>query len=337
MISLFEKLCSAYAPSGNEEGLSSFILNEVSPYAECTLQPNGNIICFKKGKKRPIKKVMVDAHTDEVGIIITSILKDGFLKFSTLGGINVEVMLGKKVVFQNGTVGVVGIKPTHLCSAEEKKKLPDAKSLYIDIGASSDTEANEYVNVGDSAVFEGCYTKLSENTLKARAIDDRAGVAVLISLLKEECEYDFYATFTVQEELGCRGAITAAYTVARDVAIVLEATTAADLYGVSADNTVCTLGKGPAISFMDNSTLYDKRLFNAAINSGIKCQIKQKVAGGNNSGAIHLSRSGCPTLAISLPCRYIHSHSSVANTEDLENLYLLAKKLIKDTAGGKVL
>lgn len=337
MISLFERLCSIFAPSGSEESLGNFILNEVSKYAECTLQPNGNIICFKKGKNRPQKKVMVDAHIDEVGIIVTNILSDGFIKFTTLGGINVEVMLGRRVIFQNGTVGVVGIKPTHLASADEKKKFPEISSLYIDIGASSEKEANKLVKVGDSAVFASDYTLLGDSFVKARAIDDRAGVALLMTLLKEECEYDFYATFTVQEEIGCRGAITATYAVAPDAAIVLEATTAADLQGVSAENSVCYLGKGPAISFMDNGTLYDKRLFNAALNSDIKCQVKQKVAGGNNSGAIHLSRGGCPTLAISLPCRYIHSPSSVADLSDLENMYQLAKKLISDVAGGKIL
>ena len=337
MINLFEKLCLMSAPSGSEEKLGEFILNEVSKYAECTLQPNGNIICFKKGKKRPLKKVMVDAHTDEVGIIVTNILSDGFVKFATLGGINVEVMLGRRVLFENGTVGVIGIKPTHLASADEKKKYPDVSSLYIDIGASSEEDAKSLIKIGDSAILEGSYALLSDNTIKSRAIDDRAGVAVLISLLKEEAEYDFYATFTVQEELGCRGALTAAFAVAPDAAIVLEATTAADLHGVSSDNKICKLGQGPAISIIDHGTLYDKRLVSAALNSGIKCQIKEKLAGGNNSGVIHLSRSGCPTLAISLPCRYIHSPSSVANLSDLENMYLLAKKLVFDVAGGKIL
>lgn len=337
MIDLFKELCSIYAPSGYEENLVDFILKEVSPFAECTVQPNGNIICFKKGRKRPLKKVMVDAHTDEVGIIVTNILPDGFIKFDTLGGISPAVMLGRKVRFEGGTIGVVGIKPTHLTSAEEKKKFPSIASLYIDIGAKSDEEAKQYVNVGDSAVFMSDYKNMSDDVVKARAIDDRAGVAILISLLKEKAEYDFYATFTVQEELGCRGARTAAFTVAPDAALVLEATTAADLHGVSADNRVCALNEGPAISFMDPGTLYDKRLFNAALNSGIKCQIKQKVAGGNNASAIHLTGAGCPTLAISLPCRYIHSPSSVACLLDLEDMYSLAKKLIADIASGKVL
>ncbi len=337
MINLFERLSSFYAPSGSEETLAKFIVREVSPYAECHIQPNGNVICFKKGKKSAVKKVMVDAHTDEVGIIATSYLSDGFIRFDTLGGINPAVMLGRRVIFKNGTIGVVGIKPTHLASADEKKKFPGIGSLYIDIGAKSEDEAKQYVKPGDSAVFISDYTKMSDDTVKVRAIDDRAGVAVLIALLKDMAEYDFCATFTVQEELGCRGAKTAAYSLNPDAAIVLEATTAADLHGVSADNRVCALGEGPVVSFMDPGTLYDKRLYNAAVNSGLKHQIKQKVAGGNNASAIHLSGRGCPTLAISLPCRYIHSPSSLASLSDLEDMYKLAKKLIEDVASGKVL
>ena len=337
MINLFERLSSFYAPSGSEETLAKFIVREVSPYAECHIQPNGNVICLKKGRKSALKKVMVDAHTDEVGIIATSFLSDGFIRFDTLGGVSPSVMLGRRVIFKNGTIGVVGIKPTHLASAEEKKKFPSVGSLYIDIGAKSEEEAKQYVSPGDSAVFISDYTKMSDDTFKVRAIDDRAGVAVLITLLKEEAEYDFCATFTVQEELGCRGARTAAFALNPDAAIVLEATTAADLHGVSADNRVCVLGEGPVLSFMDPGTLYDKRLYNAALNSGLKYQIKEKVAGGNNASAIHLTGSGCPTLAISLPCRYIHSPSSVASISDLEDMYKLAKKLVTDVAGGKVL
>ena len=168
-------------------------------------------------------------------------------------------------------------------------------------------------------------------------VDDRAGVAVLIRLLKEEAEYDFYATFTVQEEVGCRGAKTAAYSLDPDGAIVLEATTAADLHGVEDDKKVCVLGDGPAVSFMDRSTLYDRRLYDAAMKSGIKCQPKSAVAGGNNSGAVHLTRDGVPTIAISAPCRYIHSPSCVADLGDIEGMYTLAKEMLNRMASGEIL
>ena len=337
MTDLLEKLTSIPAVSGNEEEIREFILKEVSPFAECRVDQNGNIICFKKGKKPALKKVMLDAHMDEVGLIASSYTSDGFIKFQTVGGIDTSVMLCRSVRFENGVKGVVGLKPVHLCSKEERKKMPDADSLYIDIGASDEQEAKELVSLGSTAVFESDFTKLSDNTIKARALDDRAGCAILIQLLKENAEYDFYGVFSVLEEVGARGARTAAYDIDPDAAIVLEATTAADLHGVEAENTVCKLGKGPAISFMDRATLYDRRLYNAANSSSVKHQVKAMVAGGNNAGAIHLTRSGIPTLAISIPCRYIHSPSCVANSIDINNALLLGKEILEEIASGRLL
>ncbi|MBO5872940.1 MAG: M42 family peptidase [Clostridia bacterium] len=337
MRELLKTLCSLSAVSGSESELRDFIIKEVSPFAECTVDKLGNIICFKKGKSPASKKVMVDAHIDEVGIIATSFTADGFVKFQTVGGIDPAVMLCRSVIFENGTRGVVGLKPVHLSKADERKKLPDLDSLYIDIGVACEEDAEKLISVGDTAVFESEFELLGENNVKAKALDDRAGVSCLISLLKDESEYDFYATFTAGEEVGCRGARTAAFGLSPDCAIVLEATTAADLEGVPEENKVCCLGKGPAISFMDKSTLYDRRLYDAAINSGLLCQPKSAVAGGNNSGAIHLSKDGVPTLSISLPCRYIHSPSSVASLLDLEAMRVLAKEMLKKAASGEII
>ena len=336
MTDLLKKLTSIPAVSGNEEELRNFILKEVSPFAECKVDKNGNIICFKKGKKPAAKKVMLDAHMDEVGIIASSYTSDGFIKFQTVGGIETSVMLCRSVKFENGVRGVVGLKPVHLSSKDERKKLPSADSLYVDIGATSEQEAKELVKLGTTAVFESDFIKLSDNTFKARAIDDRAGCAILISLLKEDAEYDFYGVFSVLEEVGARGARTAAYEIDPDAAIILEATTAADLHGVEKENTVCKLGQGPAISFMDRSTLYDRRLYDEAISSAVKCQTKAMVAGGNNAGGIHLTRSGIPSLAISVPCRYIHSPSCVANLEDINNALLLSKEMLSKIASGNL-
>ncbi len=334
MKELLLTLCNIPGVSGAEDKIREFILKEISPYCKAETDQNGNIICFKKGKKTPLKKVMFDAHIDEVGIIATYITSDGFIKFSTVGGIEVGTMISKSVIFENGIKGVVGLKPVHLSTEEERKNFPKADSLYIDIGASSKEEAESLVPPGTVAVFESKPTLLGEDRVMARAIDDRAGVAVLINLLKSEAEFDFYATFTVQEEVGTRGAKTAAFTVNPDYAVVLEATTAADLHGAAEDKTVCHLGGGPAISFMDNGTLYSKKLYETAINSGICCQTKTLVAGGNNSRAISLSGSGVEVVAVSLPCRYIHSPSCVADLGDLENTLLLAKYLLLKLANG---
>ena len=179
-------------------------------------------------------------------------------------------------------------------------------------------------------------TQFENLVIKAKAIDDRIGCAILISILKEEAEYDFYATFTVQEELGVRGARVAAYSVEPQFCICLEATTAADIHGVSNEYTVCKLGKGPAVSFMDRATLYDRELYDVALNSGIPCQPKSAVTGGNNSGAIHLSKGGVRTMAISVPCRYIHSPSGIADLNDAENAKELTKYMINKICSGEI-
>ena len=336
MKELLKKLSSVPAVSGREEKLREFIISEIKNFAEYETDKNGNLICFKKGKKSAVKKVMADAHMDEVGIIASFIGEDGFIKFQTVGGIDTAVMLGRRVVFENGVVGVIGMKPVHLLSGDEKKTLPKTDSLYIDIGASSKEEAEQLISLGDTAVFEASPVDMGENLL-ARAIDDRAGIAVLIKLLQSEAEYDFYATFTVQEEVGLRGAKTAAFTVSPDAAVILEATTAADLYGVADDKKVCRLGEGPAISFMDRSTLYNKKLFDFANALPVKHQLKEYVSGGNNAGAVHLSKSGVPAVTVSLPTRYIHSPSCVANMNDLNDMYRFSEKLIASLASGEAL
>lgn len=336
MRELLKKLCNIPAVSGREERLRDFIISQIDGFAEYETDKNGNLICFKRGKKAAVKKVMLDAHMDEVGIIASFITADGFIKFQTVGGIDTAVLLGKRVVFDSGARGVIGMKPVHLLSGDEKNTLPKSDSLCVDIGASSKADAERLISVGDTAVFESLPTDMGENLL-ARAIDDRAGVAVLIKLLQSDAEYDFYATFTVQEEVGLRGAMTAAYSVSPDLAVVLEATTASDLYSVSEDKRVCRIGFGPAISFMDRSTLYNKQLFDFANSLPLKHQVKEYVSGGNNAGAVHLSKSGVPTITVSLPTRYIHSPSSVASISDLEDMYKFSEKLVSSLASGEAL
>lgn len=336
MLNTLKNLCTLNGTSGDEKSIRDYILKEISPYAECTTDQNGNIIAYKKGIKKSAVKLMVDAHMDEVGIIVCGITSDGFLKFKTVGGIKESVLLCRKVTINNSVHGVIGCKPIHLCSADERKKCPKEDALYIDIGAESREQAESTVNIGDFGVLDSDFEAMGENTIKAKAIDDRAGCAVLIELLKQNSEYDFYATFTVQEEVGCRGARTAAYTVNPDAALVLEATTAGDIDGVPAEKQVCKLGHGAAVSFMDSGTLYNRELYNCAVNSGIACQPKAGTTGGNNAGGIHLTRGGIKTLALSIPCRYIHSPSCVADRRDIESLYNLSRYMINKICSGEV-
>ena len=334
MRELLNKLCCLDGVSGNEQTVAEFIIEQIKPYCEYSIDPLGNVIAFKKGKNKPNKKIMLDAHMDEVGLIVTAICDNGLLKFATVGGIDVSVLLAKRVRFANAS-GVITFKPIHLTDAESRKEYPSKDSLYIDIGAKNRAEAEQIVKLGDTACFDTEVTQNGDYIL-AKAIDNRTGCAQLIKLLQEESAYDFYAVFSVQEEVGLRGARTAAYTVDPDCAIVLESTTAADIAGVAGDNQVCKLGNGVTLSFMDSSTLYDRKLYETALatahRNSIAVQTKQGTSGGNNSGAIHLSRGGVKTVTLSTPCRYIHSPASVANYKDIEASKNLAKALILELA-----
>ncbi len=335
MINNLKKLCEFNAPSGNENGIREFIISEIKDFCEYKTDNMGNIIAFKKGKNKTDKKIMVDAHMDEVGIIISGATADGFLKFQTVGGIMPSALFCKRVIINNSVLGVIGAKPIHLTKGDDAKKCPKIDAMYIDIGANDKDDALRLVPLGSMGVMLSDTEIIGDNIL-SKALDDRIGCAVLIELIKTYDDYDFYATFTVGEEIGLRGAKTAAYSVNPDYAIVLEGTTASDTDSTSDSEKVCFLGGGAAVSFMDNSTLYDRSLYNAALTSGVKCQPKAAVAGGNNSGAIHIAGSGVKTLAISAPCRYIHTAGSVANIGDIENMLDLTKVMLTKIGSGEI-
>ncbi len=333
MLDLLEKLCALDGTSGDEGAVREFIISQIEGKCEYKTDNLGNIIAFKKGNKTPKKRIMLDAHMDEVGLIITSITSDGFLRFKTVGGIDTAVLMMRRVLINGKTAGVIGGKPHHL--EKSATKLPAADSLYIDIGASSREEAEAIVRVGDCAVMCSDFSVSGERII-SKALDDRIGCAILIKLISQESEYDFYASFSVQEEVGLRGAKVSAFAINPDSAIILEGTTAADIAGVSEERRVCVLGAGAAVSFMDGATCYDREYYKAALESGIPCQAKCAVSGGNNSGAVHLSREGVRTVAISVPCRYIHSASSAADIRDIESAYRLAEYMLNGIASGNI-
>ena len=335
MIDLIKQLCALDSVSGDESAVSEFIISQIDGKCEWKKDALGNILAYKNGKNKALRKVIIDAHMDEVGLIITSITAEGFLKFKVVGGIDTSVLMFRQVTINGSVSGVISGKPIHLIDNTQQKKLPESDNLYIDIGASSKEEALKHIKIGDSAVLNGNFEMIGHKAV-SKAFDDRIGCALLIALLKDESDYDFYASFSVQEELGLRGAKTAAYAINPESAIVLECTTAADIVDVSEEKTVCKLGNGPAISFMDGATVYDKVYYNAALQSGIICQPKSAVVGGNNSGAIHLSREGVRTIAISVPCRYIHSASSVSDINDIRNSIKLCRYMLNGICGGGI-
>lgn len=335
MIELLKQLCLSDGTSGDEGAMREFVISQIKDYCEYSVDNLGNIIAFKKGENAPAKKVLIDAHLDEVGLIITHIESDGFLRFKTVGGIDTAALMFRRVMINGKTLGVIGGKPVHLCEGDERKKLPDADNLYIDIGASSADEAKPLVSVGDCAVMCSDFIACGDKVL-TKALDDRVGCLVLIDLLKQDAEYDFYASFSVQEEVGLRGAGVVAFSVNPDAAIVIDGTTAADVAGVADAKQVCRQGEGAVVSFMDGATSYDREYYNAALNSGIKAQSKCAVAGGNNAGAIHLSRGGVRTVALSVPCRYIHTANSVCDMRDVIAVRDLSKYMIEQIASGKL-
>ena len=339
MLNILKGLCLLDGVSGNESKVAEYIVNEIAPYAECYIDPLGNVIAHKKGTSSAKKRVLFDAHMDEVGLIITGIKDDGMLTFSCIGGINTEVLLAKRVKIGN-VFGVICVKPIHMLSGDEKKKVPDKESLLIDIGASSKAEAEQYIEIGDTAVFDSDYIEFGDNKIKAKAIDDRLGCAILIDIIKSDLPFDAWFSFSVQEEVGLRGAKTATFSVDPDFAIAIEATTACDIIDTPDNKSVCKLNEGAVVSFMDGSTLYEKTLFDASINtaknSGKKIQVKRGTSGGNNAGAIHLTKSGVRTVALSIPCRYLHSPECVIDKRDIESVKDIAVALFEQMADDKI-
>lgn len=338
---LLKKLCLANGVSSGEEEVRNIIFSEIDGYAdEIKIDKSGNIIVFKKGEKRAENKLMLSAHLDEVGFIVTSINGDGTLNVDEVGGIDRRVISGKKVVLCDSSLsGVFGIKPIHLSGGESRNEIPKLSSMYIDIGAKDKEDAEKYVRPGELVAFEGFYEE-NEQAVITKALDDRAGCLVLIEMIKSDLPYDMYFTFVVQEEVGLRGAKTAAYSVDPDFAIVVETTTAADVPNVDDSKQVCHLGEGAVISFMDRRTIYDRELykeaFKAAERVGVKAQAKQAVAGGNDAGVINITNRGVRTIAVSLPCRYLHAPHTTIYKEDLNSVYQIVNELAETIAGGNV-
>lgn len=332
MLKRLETLCMLNGISGDENDVRDYICKEIIGFADFQIDNLGNVIAFKKGKNTPKNKIMISAHMDEVGMIVNFINSDGTLKVSSVGGVDPRVVFGRQVtVGKNGIVGVIGAKAVHNLTADEKDKAVTFDKMYIDIGCDSKEEAQKLVSLGDSVAFSSEFIEYGDGFVKGKAIDDRAGCAIMLEMIKSDLEFDTYFTFVVQEEIGLRGSRCAAFSVEPDYAIVIESTTAADIPSASGADRVCELKKGPVVSFMDRSTIYNKELYNLAFECAkeleIPCQTKTRVAGGNDAGAIHLSRGGVKTIAVSVPTRYLHSPSCVINKEDYFNSFKLVKAL----------
>lgn len=337
MIELMKELCALPGPSGCEDAVRAFVLKRVKPFAdEIRTDAIGNVMVFRKGRKALDRPVAVCAHMDEVGVIIKKITEDGMLKFGFVGGVDPRVVIGRPVRFGD-VPGVIGIKAVHLTTAAERRTMPKTKNLYIDIGATSRAAAEKLVSLGDYGVFDSAVVEFGDGLIKAKAIDDRVGCAALLRLLEDEPPVDTWFCFTVQEEIGLRGAASMAFALDPGFAMVLEGTTAADLAEVEGADAVCRVRGGVVLPFMDGATIYDAALFellrDACIKRGIPWQTKTRVAGGTDAGRIHRSRAGVRVCAAAAPVRYIHSPSSVAAKADCEAVLAAARAFLEELGG----
>jgi endoglucanase len=329
---LLQRLSDARGVSGNEDAVRQLLIEEIGPHVDTYRVDNiGNLIATvraKEGVERP-HRVLVAAHMDEVGLMVIQVGKDGMLRFRTVGGVDPRVLPAKRVLIGKEAIpGVVGIKPVHLLTAEEEDQVLRVDQLYIDIGAKDKEDAASVVHVGDVASF-ATSARILGGTMLGKAFDDRAGCAVLAELVQEHYDVELVAVFTVQEEVGTRGARVAAYGIEPELAIALEGTICDDLPRKEDVTPVTRLGQGPAITTMDRSLITDRRLVDllvrVATETGIPYQFKAPGVGGTDAGAIHLVREGVPAGAVAVPARYIHTPVSFIRLDDLEHTVALMK------------
>ena len=348
-IDLIRELSLAFGPSGCEDAVSALIESQIKGDCDSyTVDTVGNIIAVIHGrgiyydKKNP-RRILLSAHMDEVGFMITAITEEGYLKFSTVGGIDPRVLCGRHVLVgdRHKLHGVIASKAIHLQTPEERTKATPLSKMYIDIGAKDAEDAKKYVSVGDYATFDSDFVTFGkDNTrMKGKALDDRAGCAMLIEIMRNlhdnpcDLPFDVCFAFTTCEEVGISGANVAAFEVAPDTAIILEATAVNDLPGAGR-NFVSKQGEGGTLSLCDRGTIYDMGFINYARQTAeqkeLKVQLKQAFTGGTDAAHIQRSLTGIRVLGLSLPTRYIHSASNVALYEDYEQTRDLVIAMLRE-------
>ena len=340
MLETVKALCSLGGVSGWEDEVRAYLMKEAEPYAdEMRVDAVGSLIVFKRGAKPTGNKLMLAAHMDEIGLMVRRVTDDGYLKFGCVGGIDRKILLGKPVLAGPDKVpGVIGLKPFHLLSDGEEKKVPKVEDLYIDIGAKDKADALSKVSPGDVCVFASGCVEFGNGMLKAKAIDDRVGCAAMLELIRRELPMDCVFAFTAQEEVGTRGAFGAAFSVTPEIALVLEGTTSADNPSQPPSRRVCVPGQGPVIPFMDNGTIYDRCLFERlrrlAEDNGIPWQTKKYISGGTDARTIQRSKAGVRVGAVAAAVRCLHAPNSVASIRDMEQMLTLAELFIGSVAEG---
>jgi len=342
---LLKQLSEANGLPGREDRVRDLIKDAAGKQAD-TVRTDvmGNVIatCKSRGpageSQTPV--VMITAHMDEVGLVITHIEKDGFLRFTAVGSIDSRLLVSKPVVVGRDSVpGVIGAKAIHLQKPDERKKPIPEDDLFIDIGARDKEDAEKLVELGDDVYFTTEFGQIGNNCVKGKAFDDRVGCALLLDLLQDRYQsFQLEGTFTVQEEVGLRGSGVAAYSVNPDLAIVLEGTTASDVVDIPEHRHATTLGLGPALTVMDGSAVTNQlvlqRLRKVAENEKIEYQLRRTTRAGTDAGRIGLTRGGVPVGVVSVPCRYIHSPVSIMNKDDYDSTRSLLRAFLKSIDEG---
>jgi endoglucanase len=334
-----EKLSNACGIAGREEEVRSLMKKFLKPYVDEVKEDKlGNIIGIKKGKKNA-PKVMLAAHMDEIGLLIKTISKEGFIQFAKIGGIDDRILLAQNVIVytEKGPLhGIIGSKPPHIQKEDERKRVLAYDELFIDIGAENQEEAKKMgVKIGDPIGFDVKFFKIGKNIVVGKAFDDRVGCVAMIEAVKrlKNAECTVYAVGTVQEEVGLRGATTAAFGIYPDIGIALDVTIAGDTPGVKESEAPVKMNKGPSLTVADYGLITHPKvlrlLVDAAEESKIPYQLETGLAGSTDAARISLTREGVPCGVISIPTRYIHSPSSLLSLDDVENAVKLTVAAIQ--------
>jgi endoglucanase len=336
-----QALSEAVGVSGDEEAVRKIILEAISGHVDdIRIDPIGNITAFKRGTGGDnLPRVMLAAHMDEIGFMVTGFDNNGLIRFTPVGSVDERILPALRVkIGAEGVNGVIIWTPIH---KNREQKIVKQSNLRIDIGASNKDGATAKVKKGDRIVFDSAFYEIGEHVLRGKAFDDRAGCSLLIDLIQNgHFPVDLSVAFTVQEEIGLRGAIVAGNTLKPDMAIILEGTTANDIPDPSADpdtpsspNPTSRMGGGPVLTVMDRSMIAHPRLLqfmrDTADNHHIPYQLKTQMGGATDGGSIHTSGVGVPTSVVSLPCRYIHTPSAYLNKNDYHHAYHLVSRALQ--------
>jgi putative aminopeptidase FrvX len=336
---LLKRLTEAMGPSGFENEIRNVLREELVGLVDRAYTDVLGSLITEKNTSAKGPRILLDAHMDEVGLMIVHVEENGLLRFRALGGVDPRVLVSKPVAIgESKRFGVIGAKPIHLQSPEERRHPLPMDKLYIDIGAKDKEDALAAIELGDVAVFTTKYGEIGDHCAKGKSFDDRVGCAILVETLKKPRNLSIHGVFAVQEEVGLRGATAAAYRIQPDIAIALEGTVCFDVVGAPGHGQSTVLGRGPALTVQDGQTLADRRFLDFLIATAEKYdvpyQMRRVMGGSNDYGSMHKIREGIVGGAISVPVRYIHAPAQIISLDDYTNSIRLLDAVLTEIEKG---